>query len=147
MHKSFLSIQVKPPCAGADGGFTATSFCYPQVHPSHESSCRACCETYLSQTNKLCGKNNVLTTTTVRNCNADAGPGQWSQLIGVPAFPDLDLSLIVLAEPNFDQLGDLLAGLDYAFPDAAKIGVCRPDVGPCLVVTSGHVMVWGCVYS
>lgn len=97
------------------------------------------------QTNKLCGKM-MCRQQAVQNCNADAGPDQWSQLIGVPAFPDLDLSLIVLAEPNFDQLGDLLAGLDYAFPDAAKIGVCRPDVGPWCVARSGHVMVWGCVY-
>lgn len=52
----------------------------------------------------------------------DAAPDQWSRLIGVPAFSGMDLSLIMMVEPDFDELSDLLTGLDYAFPAAAKIG-------------------------
>lgn len=52
----------------------------------------------------------------------DAPPDRWSALLGVPAFPELPLSLVVLADPSFGAVGDLLAGLDFAFPTATKIG-------------------------
>ncbi len=55
----------------------------------------------------------------------DAPPDRWSALLGVPAFPELPLSLVVLADPSFGAVGDLLAGLDFAFPTATKIGACR----------------------
>lgn len=35
---------------------------------------------------------------------ADASPGQWSQALGVPAFPDDNLNFIVLAHPQFSRL-------------------------------------------
>lgn len=54
--------------------------------------------------------------------DGDAPPDRWSALLGVPAFPELPLSLVVLADPSFGAVGDLLAGLDFAFPTATKIG-------------------------
>ncbi|KAG2486907.1 hypothetical protein HYH03_014406 [Edaphochlamys debaryana] len=54
--------------------------------------------------------------------DGDAAPDRWSSLLGVPAFPESPLSLVVLADPGFNGILDLLAGLDYAFPSANKIG-------------------------
>ncbi len=50
----------------------------------------------------------------------DAPPDAWSALIGAP--PEADPHFVVLAEP-FSMDGEaLLAGLDYAYPRAVKIG-------------------------
>ena len=50
----------------------------------------------------------------------DAPPDAWHTLLGVP--PDVAPDFIVLAEP-FTMDGDsLLAGLDYAYPRAVKVG-------------------------
>ena len=50
----------------------------------------------------------------------DAPPDAWHALLGVP--PDVGPDFIVLAEP-FTMDGDaLLAGLDYAYPGAVKVG-------------------------
>ncbi|PNH12493.1 hypothetical protein TSOC_000565 [Tetrabaena socialis] len=63
-------------------------------------------------------------------CSA-GGPGRWSSLLGVPAFPELPLSLVVLSDPTFSGVQDLLAGLDFAFPQAAKIvGQQQPQQQP-----------------
>ncbi|KAG2450418.1 hypothetical protein HYH02_004920 [Chlamydomonas schloesseri] len=54
--------------------------------------------------------------------DGDAPPQCWSTLLGVPAFPECPLSFVVLADPTFGEVQDLLAGLDFAFPIATKIG-------------------------
>ncbi|KXZ56458.1 hypothetical protein GPECTOR_1g41 [Gonium pectorale] len=54
--------------------------------------------------------------------DGDAPPGAWSTLLGVPAFPEQPLALVLLAHPTFQPVYDLLAGLDFAFPNATKLG-------------------------
>lgn len=50
----------------------------------------------------------------------DAGPDVWEEQVGTPAAADPHF--IVLADPFTVDSEALLAGLDYAFPAAAKIG-------------------------
>ena len=50
----------------------------------------------------------------------DAGPDKWETLIGVTA--DRDPNFVMLADPYSFPVPDLLMGMDYAFPRAAKIG-------------------------
>ncbi|GLI65553.1 hypothetical protein VaNZ11_009115 [Volvox africanus] len=54
--------------------------------------------------------------------DGDAPPDKWSAVLGVPAFPESGLSVVVLSDPSFSAVQDLLAGLDFAFPTATKIG-------------------------
>jgi len=52
--------------------------------------------------------------------NEDAAPDAWRELVGVPAerYPQL----VLLADPFSLRIDDLVVGLDYAFPRAAKVG-------------------------
>lgn len=50
----------------------------------------------------------------------DGPPGAWEDLVGVSA--DEDPQFVLLADPFSSRPEVLLAGLDYAFPAAAKIG-------------------------
>ena len=50
----------------------------------------------------------------------DAPPDAWHTLLGVP--PDVHPDFIVLAEPFTMDSDALLAGLDYAYPRAVKVG-------------------------
>lgn len=50
----------------------------------------------------------------------DGPPDAWERLVGVRA--DEDPQFVLLADPFSARPGALLAGLDYAFPAAAKIG-------------------------
>lgn len=50
----------------------------------------------------------------------DGPPGAWERLVGLSA--DDDPQFVLLADPFSSRAEVLLAGLDYAFPGAAKIG-------------------------
>jgi small ligand-binding sensory domain FIST len=50
----------------------------------------------------------------------DAPPDEWAKAVGMEA--DLDPHFILLADPFSLNSEDLLAGMDFAFPQAAKIG-------------------------
>ena len=50
----------------------------------------------------------------------DAGPDKWGDLVGVQA--DQDPHFVMLADPYSFPVQDLLMGMDFAFPRAAKIG-------------------------
>ena len=50
----------------------------------------------------------------------DAAPDAWHGLLGVP--PDVAPDFIVLADPYSTDGDALLAGLDYAYPAAVKVG-------------------------
>ena len=50
----------------------------------------------------------------------DAGPDKWEALLGVTA--DRDPNFVMLADPYSFPVQDLLMGMDFAFPKAAKIG-------------------------
>ncbi|HEX2728886.1 MAG TPA: FIST N-terminal domain-containing protein, partial [Rubrobacteraceae bacterium] len=50
----------------------------------------------------------------------DGPPDAWERLVGVCA--DEEPQFVLLADPFSVRVGALLAGLDYAFPAAAKIG-------------------------
>lgn len=50
----------------------------------------------------------------------DAPPDAWHALLGIP--PDVAPDFIVLAEPYTTDGDALLAGLDYAYPGAVKVG-------------------------
>ncbi|MCI0888283.1 MAG: FIST C-terminal domain-containing protein [Chloroflexi bacterium] len=52
--------------------------------------------------------------------SADAPPEAWAERIGVPL--DADPAFVLLADPFTFDTDALLAGLDYAFPGAVKIG-------------------------
>ncbi len=53
---------------------------------------------------------------------ADAPPEQWAQLLGVHLHSEHPTNFILLSDPEFSQLMELTAGLDFAFPAANKIG-------------------------
>ena len=50
----------------------------------------------------------------------DAGPDKWADLVGVQAGQDPHF--VMLADPYSFPVQDLLMGMDFAFPRAAKIG-------------------------
>lgn len=52
----------------------------------------------------------------------DASPEAWSDLVALTPGSQLPTSFLVLADPKFQQTRPLLAGLDFAFPGATKVG-------------------------
>src|SRR5256885_58541 len=50
----------------------------------------------------------------------DVSPREWHHLIGVPAADNPQF--IVLADPYSIRIENLLMGMDYAYPKAAKVG-------------------------
>eukprot|EP00798_Chlamydomonas_sp_ICE-L_P013132 gene13132-3454_t len=54
--------------------------------------------------------------------DGDAPPDEWAELLGVPAFPERNLSFVVLSDPSFLRINELTAGIDYAFPEASVVG-------------------------
>jgi small ligand-binding sensory domain FIST len=50
----------------------------------------------------------------------DSSPDRWTELLGVA--PDKNPQFILLADPFSSRITDLLEGLDFAYPGAAKIG-------------------------
>lgn len=50
----------------------------------------------------------------------DSPPDAWAELVGVD--PAEQPNFILMAEPVFSSINDLLQGLDYAYPGAAKVG-------------------------
>jgi len=50
----------------------------------------------------------------------DAPATAWTDLTGVPVERDPDF--VLLADPRFAKVNDLLEGLDFAYPGAAKVG-------------------------
>lgn len=50
----------------------------------------------------------------------DSSPDSWCHLIGVPTADRPQF--IILADPFSAKINDLLQGLDYAYPDSAKVG-------------------------
>jgi len=56
--------------------------------------------------------------------DADARQETWQDFMHTPIDmpPDHSTSFVVVADPTFHRVTDLLAGLDYAYPEASKIG-------------------------
>ena len=56
--------------------------------------------------------------------DADARQESWQDFMQTPIDlpPDHSTSFVVIADQTFHRVADLLAGLDYAYPDASKIG-------------------------
>lgn len=52
--------------------------------------------------------------------NEDAPPDDWQQLVGVPA--GTEAHFVLLSDPFTFPVEQLVVGLDYAFPNAAKVG-------------------------
>ncbi len=50
----------------------------------------------------------------------DSSPDDWCNLIGVPSTDQPQF--IILADPFSAKINDLLQGLDYAYPNSAKVG-------------------------
>ena len=50
----------------------------------------------------------------------DAGPSSWETLLGVTR--DQDPQFVILADPFSFPVQNLIMGMDFAFPDSAKIG-------------------------
>ncbi|KAG1678799.1 hypothetical protein FOA52_012839 [Chlamydomonas sp. UWO 241] len=47
---------------------------------------------------------------------------EWSDFVGVPYDTPQEVSFMILADPRFTQVKQMVEGLDYAFPDSVKIG-------------------------
>jgi hypothetical protein len=72
--------------------------------------------------------------------DGDAPPGEWADLVGLPLDGSsgtdtggssaggggggeaASTNFIIISDPSFANIEELLAGLDFAFPDAKKIG-------------------------
>lgn len=56
--------------------------------------------------------------------DADARQELWQEMMQTPIdiAPGHDTSFIIISDPSFWRIQDLLSGLDYAYPDASKIG-------------------------
>ena len=56
--------------------------------------------------------------------DADARQETWQDFMhtSIDMPPDHSTSFVVVADPTFHRVTDLLAGLDYAYPEASKIG-------------------------
>eukprot|EP00195_Chlamydomonas_chlamydogama_P011605 CAMPEP_0202908360 /NCGR_PEP_ID=MMETSP1392-20130828/45772_1 /ASSEMBLY_ACC=CAM_ASM_000868 /TAXON_ID=225041 /ORGANISM="Chlamydomonas chlamydogama, Strain SAG 11-48b" /LENGTH=284 /DNA_ID=CAMNT_0049597645 /DNA_START=109 /DNA_END=959 /DNA_ORIENTATION=- len=54
--------------------------------------------------------------------DAAASPEEWADFVGVPHDTPRNVSFVILADPRFAQVKDMIEGLDYAFPDSPKIG-------------------------
>ncbi|DBB01388.1 TPA: hypothetical protein ACH3X1_000056 [Trebouxia sp. C0004] len=56
--------------------------------------------------------------------DADARQETWQEFMhtSIDMPPDHSTSFVVVADPTFHRVSDLLAGLDYAYPEASKIG-------------------------
>ena len=50
----------------------------------------------------------------------DSPPSAWVELVGVP--PQKQPQFILLADPSFAGVNDLLQGLDFAYPGSIKVG-------------------------
>src|SRR5207244_3505046 len=50
----------------------------------------------------------------------DSSPDAWVELVGVP--PQKQPQFILLADPLFAGVNDLLQGLDFAYPGSIKVG-------------------------
>lgn len=50
----------------------------------------------------------------------DGSPDEWSDLVGISAAKEPQF--VILADPFSARINDLLQGLDYAYPGAAKVG-------------------------
>jgi small ligand-binding sensory domain FIST len=66
----------------------------------------------------------------------DASPQTWVDCVGVD--PQTDPDVIILSDPMADGITDLLAGLDFAYPQATKVGgLASADNG----VTAGSLLL------
>ncbi|KAK9902118.1 hypothetical protein WJX75_004921 [Coccomyxa subellipsoidea] len=54
--------------------------------------------------------------------DADASPLEWERVTQVPLDTNDNVNLVLLASPSFAKINDVMAGLDFAYPEAAKIG-------------------------
>ncbi|MEY2983880.1 MAG: hypothetical protein RLZZ568_497 [Cyanobacteriota bacterium] len=71
----------------------------------------------------------------------DASPQTWVDCLGVD--PQTDPDFIILSDPMADGLTDLLAGLDFAYPQATKVGgLASADNG----VTAGSLFLQSSSY-
>lgn len=52
--------------------------------------------------------------------DSDASPKSWHKLLGVP--PEKKPHFVLLVDPFSDQIDSFLAGLDFAYPQASKVG-------------------------
>ena len=50
----------------------------------------------------------------------DSPPEAWVDLVGVP--PDIHPQFILMTDPMYAGINDLLQGLDFAYPDSVKVG-------------------------
>ncbi|EIE18487.1 hypothetical protein COCSUDRAFT_68226 [Coccomyxa subellipsoidea C-169] len=54
--------------------------------------------------------------------DADASPLEWEKVTRVPLDTNDNVNLVLLASPSFAKINDVMAGLDFAYPEAAKLG-------------------------
>ncbi|PNH10845.1 hypothetical protein TSOC_002346 [Tetrabaena socialis] len=52
----------------------------------------------------------------------EAPVDRWAEFVGVPADTNRHVSFLMFSDPRFTQMYQILEGLDYSFPRAAKMG-------------------------
>jgi small ligand-binding sensory domain FIST len=64
----------------------------------------------------------AIDTGTLPDLDGPADP--WRALLGAPEAPEAapGTSMLLLVDPSYPQINDLISGLDYACPDAVKLG-------------------------
>jgi small ligand-binding sensory domain FIST len=74
----------------------------------------------------------------------DASPERWAAFTGVPTSSPLSTTYMVVADPRFTQVRQLLAGLDYAYPGATKIGalLAGSPAGLVVYLSIGLLACW-----
>ncbi len=70
--------------------------------------------------------------------SADASPAVWQDVVGVPIDTPRDVSFVLMSEVTYGEITEVLAGLDYAYPEAAKVG------GLCSAASGGakRTLIW-----
>lgn len=59
-------------------------------------------------------------------------------MVGVPIDTPRDVSFVLMSEVTYGEIAEVLAGLDYAYPEAAKLG------GLCSAASGGakRTLIW-----
>lgn len=62
----------------------------------------------------------------------------WQDVVGVPIDTPNDISFVLMSEVTYGEIAEVIAGLDYAYPEAVKLGgLCAAANG-----TAKRTLIW-----
>ncbi|KAI0567032.1 hypothetical protein FGB62_5g514 [Gracilaria domingensis] len=74
---------------------------------------------------------------------------QWHDLVGIPPSADRHLHIFMLQHPDYEQMEDLLSGLDFSYPGVQKFGAAAGKTNALhesyLFHTNGSAMTQGVI--